>query len=359
MFKQVVKKYIIGPCVYFLIVSSKKMKKISKKSLHKKIILLNTPTHGNIGDQAIVYAEKKFVEKIFPKDDFFEFTHTECMLALEQIAKSINLQDIIIIPGGGFLGSLWPNEQKVFLAIVDKFYQNKIIVFPHTIFFEENEKGRCELEKMKSVLSKCRNMNIFAREHSTYKMLNEFINYENCHYYECPDIVTSINFPVDFQTNIIRKEVEKSNIVLICMRADKEKSCNDSIVQEIIDQISGKSIKFIDTYHLEYIRPAKREMKVKQKLEEFARADLVVTDRLHAMLFSVITSTPCIALDNLSHKVSGTYYNWLEEIPYVIFVDSDNISDLDINYLLSCKDIRYDTRRYSTYYKRIQEVLLQ
>lgn len=142
------------------------------------------------------------------------------------------------------------------------------------------------------------------------------------------------------------------------MRTDKEKSCNDNIVQAITDQISGRSIKIIDTYHLEYIRPAKRAVKVKQKLEEFAKADLVVTDRLHAMLFSVITSTPCIALDNLSHKVSGTYYNWLEEIPYVIFVDNDNISDLDINHLLCCKDIRYDMRRYSTYYKKLEEVLI-
>ena len=45
-----------------------------------------------------------------------------------------------------------------------------------------------------------------------------------------------------------------------------------------------------------------REQLLKQKIEEFQSAELVITDRLHGMIFSVITGTPCIAFDNLMRK---------------------------------------------------------
>ena len=49
------------------------------------------------------------------------------------------------------------------------------------------------------------------------------------------------------------------------------------------------------------------ELYVYNKLTEFASARLVITDRLHGLIFSAITNTPCIAFDNLSGKVHGTY----------------------------------------------------
>ena len=43
-----------------------------------------------------------------------------------------------------------------------------------------------------------------------------------------------------------------------------------------------------------------------------------VTDRLHGMIFSVVTGTPCIALDNVSGKVRGVHA-WIEDLPTLRF----------------------------------------
>ncbi len=56
-----------------------------------------------------------------------------------------------------------------------------------------------------------------------------------------------------------------------------------------------------------------------KKWNEFSSVQLVVTDRLHGMVFSAITGTPCIALDNISHKVYGAY-QWLSYLPYLRFL---------------------------------------
>ena len=57
-----------------------------------------------------------------------------------------------------------------------------------------------------------------------------------------------------------------------------------------------------------------------KKLDEFRKSKLVVTDRLHGMLFAAITGTPCIALGNSSGKVKGVY-DWLTHLDYIQYVD--------------------------------------
>ena len=50
-----------------------------------------------------------------------------------------------------------------------------------------------------------------------------------------------------------------------------------------------------------------RKSVIVNKLKEFAGAQLVITDRLHGMVFCYLTNTPCIVFSNYNHKVLGTY----------------------------------------------------
>ena len=65
---------------------------------------------------------------------------------------------------------------------------------------------------------------------------------------------------------------------------------------------------------------AYREKLVINKLKEFAECEIVVTDRLHGMIFSYITSTPCIALGNSTGKSLYSYEDWLSKSSNVSFV---------------------------------------
>ena len=58
-------------------------------------------------------------------------------------------------------------------------------------------------------------------------------------------------------------------------------------------------------------------------LKKFAKAKIVVTDRLHGMIFTIITNTPCIAINNLSGKVKGVY---------------DTLSDIEKNKIIFIED---------------------
>ena len=43
------------------------------------------------------------------------------------------------------------------------------------------------------------------------------------------------------------------------------------------------------------------------KLSQFRAAQLVVTDRLHGMIMSLLAGTPCLVLPNGNHKISQTW----------------------------------------------------
>lgn len=42
------------------------------------------------------------------------------------------------------------------------------------------------------------------------------------------------------------------------------------------------------------------------------------------MLFSAVTGTPCLALDNVSHKVRDGYA-WIQDLPYILYSDGSDL----------------------------------
>ena len=64
--------------------------------------------------------------------------------------------------------------------------------------------------------------------------------------------------------------------------------------------------------------------KFKKIIKQFSKSKLVVTDRLHGMILSVITGTNCIAFDNSSGKVSGVYDTIKDDDVNVEFIENYN-----------------------------------
>lgn len=78
-------------------------------------------------------------------------------------------------------------------------------------------------------------------------------------------------------------------------------------------------------------------------LNDYRSAKIVITDRLHGMIFAAITGTPCIVLPNANHKISATYNTWLKQSNYIIFLEKSNVNDfrLAIHSLLKLKNNNY------------------
>lgn len=249
-------------------------------------------------------------------------------------AKLTNKDTIVMVQGGGFIGSLWTAEEYRFRRIIKAFQENRIIVFPQTITFDfTTEDGRKFFEASSRIYSQHSNITVFVREYRSLKFMNKY--FPNMKVFLVPDIVLGLDVLI---------EEQERNGILICLRNDIEKIIDDMTKKQIISFMEKNypkdQIEFIDTVVKHKIK--NRETEVIQKLTQFAKAKLVITDRLHGMIFSAITNTPCIALSNSNGKVKGVY-EWLRANEYIKFVNS--VDDIEATLKMMDLNKRYKFKK--------------
>ena len=312
-----------------------KIKEFNKKD-QKFVFLVLTPQHGNLGDHAITQTEINVIKSIGV--DFIEITDKQ----LGDL-KAINMLNImnahpILINGGGNLGTLWFNVETMMRNIIEHNPKSPIFIFPNTIYYENTDWGKAEFEKSKNIYNRHPNLHLYAREKTSYDVMSQAYNNVRL----VPDMVLSLNH---------REFKSDRNGCLLCLRGDIEKTRSgerDMIIQNQVKQIFGNNITVTDTVLNHGVTPAERESVLNEKFMQFASAELVVTDRLHGMIFCAITGTPCIVVNSKSPKVKGCY-EWIKHLEYIKFADDvSDISELFNN--IPKKEYRYDNSYLSDYY---------
>lgn len=277
------------------------------------IILLSTPTHGNLGDQAIIDAEKRYFRDKNTGNRLCEISSDIYTNNYGIIDSLICNEDTIIISGGGNMGTLWPEENKNIMHIVSTHRTKKIIIFPQTIFYANNNIAKQQLKLDSEILNDCSRLYLFVRDKQSFTFA---INHFAKNVYLVPDMVLY---------NEYKNFHEKRDGVMLCFRSDKERVLYSDIVDRIEETLNKKSIKHYvsSTVVHKKVDYKNREKILKDKLKEFSSYKLIITDRLHAMIFSIITATPCIAFDNISKKVSGVY-SQVKDVGFVTIIDEFN-----------------------------------
>ena len=257
--------------------------------------------YGNCGDIAITYAQRKFLKENLTGYKIIEIPLKFFYRDYLCIKKNLNPQDIITIIGGGNTGDLYWNFEEARRFIIKKFKKNKVISFLQTVDFSTKK----ELKKSAKIYSENRNLYLFAREKKSYNIYKDFFNTNNI--FLVPDIVLSLNKN--------QKDNKRKNI-LICLRNDAEKQIDGQDEKSLINYLKTKytNIVFQDTYIGDKIIPYNERESILAKMwKNFSSSKIVITDRLHGLIFSKITSTPCIAIDNSNNKIRETYNTWLKE----------------------------------------------
>lgn len=299
--KQVVNKLVVNRLyAYRFKVSFVKKVQRLRSNYTKLIFIIATPRHSNLGDHAIVYAELKLLRDIGLAERVVEISNVDYLNNKNLIRQYILNEDILIIDGGGNMGTLWPAEDDKITEIVDTYSNNVIIIFPQTCFYLPVPESNDRLQRNRKVYQQAKRLIITLRDQASYEFcVNNFVGVR----FICiPDIVLYIN---DLE---IRKKNHR-NGVLLCFRDDLEKVISDLEIMRVINRLKQQGLIYNKTSTLAHNSVSKkhRNSELLKKWDEFSSAKLVITDRLHGMIFAAITGTPCLAIDNLSCKVSGVY----------------------------------------------------
>lgn len=282
---------------------------LKSRRKERSIVLMGTPEYNNLGDLAIAYATREYIVNNFDKQ-FIEVTEREIDFKLNEVKKYIRDDDLLLLQGGGNLGDVYYDQQRIRKKVIMSFPNNSIILMPQTMYFSKTQDGKKSLRITAELFKEHKKLVLFAREQFSYnKMKNAFSNQT----YIAPDIVLTLS----------NKEARQKRCgVGICLRNDKEGALNLTEKEYIIDEAKKVFAKVhaIDTITSENVCIKDRKLQLDKMWSEISRNQLIITDRLHGVIFSVITNTPCIALANNNKKVQGIC-KWLESYPGINYCD--------------------------------------
>lgn len=311
------RKELIRIKLYTKYITSKKNNDfINIKKNRQKIIVALAADYGNLGDVAITYAQTVFLKKYFPEAEVIDFPISKTFSHMKSLKSIIQPNDIITIVGGGNTGDMYDDIEFCRQFIIRQFPKNRIICFPQTIDFSETVTGKKSLNKAVKVYGEHKNLSLSAREEKSFnKFSNNFLKNRIV---LAPDIVLSL----DESDPTIRREG-----VTFVLRSDNEKNMDEETQQKLINKISANyNVRFQDT-HIDKSKMSvnEREKELGAIWNQFKKSEVVITDRLHGMIFSAITNTPCIAIDNSNKKVSGVYNAWLKDFSTIEVVENIDI----------------------------------
>lgn len=269
------------------------------------VVIFGSPNHGNLGDYAILEAEKKLLTELLPKANLFDVNMTDFAHEIKALRSLLTKKDLLFLTGGGNLGNQYPDDEEIRRRVIQCFPYNKILLFPQTMYFTKDEAGKKEREKTAAVYNNHKKLWLAARDEYSYEEMQKLFQGKVA---LLPDVVLTSGY--------LRQYERKGALLLL--RSDVESVLTAAQKEELLTILKSRYVTAEETDTVISIgRDLSRlSHALKVKIEQIAKAELVITDRLHGMIFAAITGTPCMVLSNYNHKVRETY-KWLCELDYI------------------------------------------
>lgn len=293
--------------------------------------LLDVPDYDNIGDNLIWEGELHFLNEI-PHKKLYEASY----LFFNQ--NKLPKHAILLLQGGGNFGDLYTKAHKERLKIIAENHDKKIIIFPQTIFYQNNK----NLIEDAKIINAHPNLTLCVRDHTSLKIAEEhFLNITTL-------LLPDMAFCLDLS---IFKSSEKANKTLFMKRRDSELNERTPQITGDYDsldwptfnmpkeekwKIIGRQRKLdkiamfiqkipvlrllVDNRYGIKSRKGK-EKYIETGVEFFNQYETIYTTRLHGLILGVLMGKDMKVLDNSYGKLSDFYEAWLKDFDKVELID--------------------------------------
>ena len=280
--------------------------------------LVDAPFYHNIGDLLIWEGESEFLKTIPHR----------CLGISTMITynkNSIRNDDtIILLQGGGNFGDIWRGFQEFRLKIINEYPNNKIIIFPQTIYYNDKK----QLIEDAKIMERHKNLTICARDLKSYSLLKE--HFKN-NILLIPDMAFFIS-----HNFINRYIVEEQNKCLYLKRNDRENKNNSlkinsqypvttsdwpTMENRDLTQIGLRVIRIFKCNKLInwYLCNIYKNNLIKKGIAFISSFKEIYTTRLHVAILSILLNKEFNFLDNIYGKNRNFYDTWLSDINKIKF----------------------------------------
>ena len=317
-----------------------------------KIFYIGIPVHKNLGDLAQGVCIRKWIKKHYPDRNVVEIetnalVNTHFSL-LKKLKKIYHNGDIIIFQSGYTTTDLGGFADDMHCAVMKILPNAKMLMMPQTIFFKSEDRKK----RTSDIYDHTENLLFLARDHKSFKMAKEM--FPNILILKYPDIVTTMIGGKAYNS-------ERKGI-LFCCRDDSEKYYS----KEEINQLMNKCSAFANIEQTDTTKKSNRkelvthsENYILNEIERYSHFQLLITDRYHGTIFSLVAGTPVIIIKTTDHKVT-TGAEWFKGVydDYVYLADSLDEAEVLARELLNKKlSNKLEPYFEREYYDKLPELL--
>lgn len=278
------------------------------------VFLFGVPYHSNMGDHAQTYCLLNWFKKYLPQHRVFITMLTNATpTRLKMIRSSFRKGDILICHSGYHITDMY-HERDVYEKVIQLFPEEVVRVMPQTIFFHQ----QTHAEQCAKVFNSHGRCIMLCRDVCSYKTAQSL--FVGCRTHLYPDIVTSLIgvFPV--------AQLTSREGVLFCMRNDKEAFYSKEQISDVRKLIETHfPTRMSDTTVEMPVRVIARDRQriLAEVFADMAKSRVVVTDRYHGTIFSLVSNTPVIVVNSTDHKLSSGVKWFPESFREHVFFASD------------------------------------
>lgn len=345
---------LIKGCLRRIVIYNERAQVILKILRHRNfptIYLFGAPRHSNMGDQAQTYCIIEWSKKYYPSYGIIVFNmYISTDFILKLLRRYIKPCDKIFFHSGYHLTDLY-KEKEVYCKILNKFKDHHILAFPQTINFVYD---KSEEKRVAGVYNKHSGVMLCCRDEVSYQKAQEL--FRKCRLLLFPDIVTTLIGKRYYTT--------ERNGVLLCVRNDIEAFYSREQIQLLIDMLSKEAFckKTDTTLSLSYLYVRKNRGHILESIfKEYAKYKVVITDRYHGTIFSLIAGTPVVVLSSKDHKLSSgvkwfpqsfsQYVHYAENLEVAYNTALDILENNSLSYRLSPYFEEYYYSKLKDYYE--------
>ncbi len=282
-------------------------------------VLWDLPYYTNIGDTLIWAGTESFLNNI-PTQCLSKYSYQT--FKYEKLPKDT----IILLQGGGNFGDLWRMHQDFRLKIIELYPNNKIIILPQSIYYQDKD----VLVKDAELMSRHSNLTICVRDKKSLEILTSYFYKNNLM------LVPDMAFYID-QNFLLQNSVNCIDRILYLKRTDIELFKSDAYITEDKSKVEVRDWPTIETtpfqfrifdvltrLHLNkianylFINYLKRYL-LKKGVKFLSQYKKIYTTRLHVAILSILLNKTCVFFDNSYGKNKALYETWLEDLDNLYF----------------------------------------
>jgi exopolysaccharide biosynthesis predicted pyruvyltransferase EpsI len=290
-----------------------------------RVALLDFPNHDNVGDTAIWLGELTLLRQLGCE---VAYTASFSSYSPSMMRRAVGRDGVILLHGGGNLGDIWPTYQAFRERVIQSHPRTRIIQLPQTVHFDDP----ASTKRAADVFASHPDLTLMVRDGRSEEFARRA--FAGCRVLAAPDSAFALH---------ALEDPEPTSRVVLLMRTDKERRerPNLDLPEGVVrcdwpgrsrgrgplgrrywlSRVLGFPAKRSAAAAYLLDRPIRRAFdrlaaeRMAMGPEMVGSGSVVVTDRLHGHILSLLLGRPHVLLDNSYGKVRSFWARWTADSP--------------------------------------------